>query len=76
VSHLRDEYLAEADGDDECAAVNFAHDLTKGDPATFKAGYTPRNAALASAELFLVDVDVIEAAVEYRIARLQADPST
>lgn len=73
---LRDEYLADAEGDDEVAAVNFAHDLTKGDPATFKAGYTPRNAALAAAEMFTVDVDVIEESVEYRIARLQADQST
>lgn len=42
------------------AAVEFARDLMKGDPATFKAGYSLENAAIAASEIFELSRDEIE----------------
>ena len=44
------------------AATLFARDLMRGDAATFKAGYTAENAALAAADVFGVEgEDVLRA---------------
>lgn len=69
---LRDQYLEKAGMDIDLAGVEFAYDLAVGDPATFKAGYSPRNAALAANELFGVDVERTAEAVEIRLGRLQS----
>lgn len=71
MDNLKAEFLEAANGDVQLAAVNFAYGLTVGDPATFKMGYTPRNAALAANELFGVDVNLIQQSVEIRQANAQ-----
>ena len=48
---LKTRYLADY-GNARRAAVALARDLMRGDPDTFKAGYSPANAALAAGELF------------------------
>jgi hypothetical protein len=68
---LREQYLEKAGMDVDLAGVEFAYDLAVGDPKTFKAGYSPRNAALAANELFGVDVERTAEAVAIRLARLQ-----
>lgn len=75
MTDIRGEYLSDAEGDDEVAAVNFAHDLTKGEPATFKQGYSVENAAIAASEMFFVDKSLVEKAVEYRLTNLQVQES-
>lgn len=69
---LRDEYLEKAGMDIDLAGVEYAFDLAVGDPATFKAGYSPRNAAMAANELFGVDVERTAEAVAIRLSRTQA----
>ena len=51
---LRDDLLAEAPRDWPVpkVAARFARDLTRGDAATFKAGYSRCNAILAALEVF------------------------
>jgi hypothetical protein len=61
------DYIQKADGDRTAAAENFARDLMRGDPATFKAGYTTDNALLATADAFGID-DAEFAAVAARFA--------
>ncbi len=52
MNELRQEYLARTDGDQTAAATELAFDLMQGDPATFKAGYSFENAAIAANEVF------------------------
>ncbi len=49
---LKEQYLDRAEGVVESAAALLALDLTRGDPATFKAGYSDENALLAAADIF------------------------
>ena len=49
---LEQEYLLAADGVREAAAAQFAHDLTLGYKASFKAGYSRANAIRAAIEVF------------------------
>lgn len=57
---LKQRYLS-AGGSELDAAVRMARDLMRGDAATFKAGYTKENAALAVADVFGVDAaDVLD----------------
>lgn len=49
---LKDEYLSKAFGSPAMAAAYLAKDLSRGDPKTFKAGYTIENAVLAAREIF------------------------
>lgn len=60
---LRAQFLAEAGGDYFAAAVLFAKALMEGDEATFKAGYTAENAAIAAEEVFpdTTRIEVLEA---------------
>jgi hypothetical protein len=55
MNYIRDEYLRKADGNVLAAAVSLARDLMRGDKASFKAGYTAENAAIAAAEVFGVE---------------------
>lgn len=52
MTEIRLDYLARTEGDYSAAAVEFAFDLMQDDPATFKAGYTLENAAIAAHEVF------------------------
>jgi hypothetical protein len=51
---LKDQYQNQAQSDLD-AATALACDLAEGDPSTFKAGYSPANAAIAAAEVFGLD---------------------
>jgi hypothetical protein len=50
-------------GSERGAIRMFAADLMRGDPASFKAGYTRENAVIATAEAFDLDRDTVDAAV-------------
>lgn len=50
---LFNEYLNRAEGDMAEALSDLAADLMRGDPATFKRGYTADNALLAAHEAML-----------------------
>ena len=49
---LRDELFQETEGVLDEAAAKLAQGLNRGDPATFKAGYSQENATLAAIEIF------------------------
>lgn len=49
---IKDTYLRGALGSPALAAAKLAKDLTVGDPATHKAGYTIDNAILAARDVF------------------------
>lgn len=57
---IRERFLAENNGDTAKAAEALARGLMKGDAATFKAGYTADNAAIAAAEVFALDTEGVE----------------
>lgn len=54
---LAQEYIDRYDGRVDKAAEAFAHDLMRGDPETFKAGYDAPNAFLATVEVFDLTAD-------------------
>ena len=56
---LKEEYLARA-VNPVYAAFLLAEDLMRGDPATFKAGYTADNAAISAAEIIELDAPQIQ----------------
>ena len=47
----------------EQAMARFAYDLMRGDPASFKAGYSRANAVIATAEAFDVPRKEVEALI-------------
>ena len=47
-------------GDQVSAAITVGRDLMKGDPASFKAGYTAANALLAVRDLYGLDAVQLE----------------
>lgn len=62
MASLRNEYLTRALGSFGLAAARLALDLSRGDDATLKDGYTPDNAVLAALEIFPeADEDAIRA---------------
>lgn len=50
----------ETHGSARAAIPHFVADLMRGDPATFKAGYTRGNAVIAAAEAFNIEPTVVE----------------
>jgi hypothetical protein len=56
---LKDQYLNQY-GNTISAAVALAEDLMADDPATFKAGYSAANAAIAAAEVFGIERSQVE----------------
>ena len=73
MQELRNQYLADAHGNDREAMAAMAADLMEGDAARFKAGYSEENAVLAVADVFAVDADVVRQAVE-AARRYEAGP--
>lgn len=72
MSSFKDDLLAQAGGDPLVAAIATTFRLMQGDLATFKAGYSLKNATLAAAELFSVDVvDVAEGVQEAMNATME-----
>lgn len=49
---LRDTYMRRGDNEPILAAALFAKDLMKGDPRTFKTGYSKENAVLSAVDIF------------------------
>jgi hypothetical protein len=58
MSSIREQYLRDHGGYEDIAAIAFAKDLMRGDPATFKAGYTKENAVIAAQEIFPNAIEV------------------
>ena len=54
---LKDEYVSASGGQVKVAATIFARDLMRGDPASFKAGYSLDNAIIAATEVFDLSKD-------------------
>lgn len=64
--NIRETYI-DLCGDRFNAACEFARDLMRGDPATFKAGYTAENAGRAAVEMFF-EIDEMNLALDLGIA--------
>jgi hypothetical protein len=65
---LRDQFLAESDGDATQAAVSLARALMAGDPSVFQAGYSQVNAVMAASELFPeVTPDAVHRGIDARL---------
>lgn len=60
VSDLAMEYIYANYGRIKDAIKQFADDLMRGDPETFKAGYTLPNAVIATAEAFCISREETE----------------
>lgn len=58
MSSIREQYLRDHGGYEDIAAIAFVKDLMRGDPATFKAGYTKENAVIAAQEIFPNAIEV------------------
>lgn len=58
MSSIREQYLRDHGGYEDIAAIAFAKDLMRGDPATLKAGYTKENAVIAAQEIFPNAIEV------------------
>jgi hypothetical protein len=70
---LRERYLEAASGDAALAAALIAKGLMRGDPDTFKAGYTRPNALMTAFEVLARDAVDRERTAEI-LAVIQPDP--
>lgn len=57
---IAQEYIERSAGVRDVAVGKFAHDLMEGDPDRFKVGYSPENAAVATAKAFDLTDDEVE----------------
>jgi hypothetical protein len=74
---LSQRYLREHGNDVDRAVRAFTSDLMRGDPATFKAGYSRANAVIAAAETFHLSRERAEELVPQRVRLIRcSDPYT